>query len=159
MTALSAGDKAPDFTLPTGDGGSVSLAALRGRIAVVYFYPKDDTPGCTKEACAFRDAMGALEKEGAAVIGISKDSPARHAAFTAKYDLNFPLASDEDGAVCEAYGVWIEKSMYGRRYMGIDRATFVIGPDGTIAQLWRKVKVPGHADEVMKVVRSCKKAA
>ena len=151
---LDTGDKAPDFTLPTDGGGTLSLASLKGRKAVLYFYPKDDTSGCTKEAIGFRDAMADFEAAGVAVIGASKDSVARHDKFKAKYDLNFPLVSDEDGKLCEAYGVWVEKSMYGRKYMGIERATFLIGGDGKIARVWRKVKIPGHVEEVLEAARS-----
>ena len=146
---LNAGDKAPDFRLPTDGGGELSLVALKGKAAVLYFYPKDDTSGCTKEAMGFRDALAAFEKAGATVIGVSKDSVARHDKFKAKYDLNFPLISDEDGTLCAAYGVWVEKSMYGRKYMGIERSTFLIDGGGRIARVWRKVKIPGHVDEVL----------
>ena len=142
------GDAAPDFTLPTDGGGTVSLSAFRGRKVVLYFYPKDDTSGCTKEACAFRDALPDLERLGATVIGVSPDAPAKHDKFKAKYELPFTLASDEDHAVSEAYGVWVQKSMYGRTYMGIERSTFLIDEEGRIARAWRKVKVPGHVDTV-----------
>jgi len=147
--ALAEGDKAPDFTMPTDGGGTVSLADLKGRPVVLYFYPKDDTPGCTKEACAFRDAMPDFSRVNAEIIGVSKDTAAKHDKFKAKYDLTFTLASDEDGSVCEAYGVWVEKNMYGRKYMGIERATFLIGSDGAIRKIWRKVKVAGHAEAVL----------
>ena len=153
------GGKAPDFTLPADGGGSVSLSALRGRPVILYFYPKDDTPGCTAESCDFRDNFAALEKAGAAVIGISKDSVGRHDKFKAKYGLPFPLASDEGGHTCEDYGVWVEKSMYGKKYMGIERSTFLIGADGKIARIWRKVSVKGHVDEVKAAVKALKKAA
>ncbi|MCY4189814.1 MAG: thioredoxin-dependent thiol peroxidase [Rhodospirillaceae bacterium] len=146
---LAEGDQAPDFTMPTDGGGSVSLADLRGEQVVLYFYPKDDTSGCTKEACAFRDAMPDFSKVKARIIGVSKDTVAKHDKFKAKHDLPFTLASDEAGNVCEAYGVWVEKNMYGRKYMGIERATFLIGDDGTVKKIWRKVKVPGHADAVL----------
>jgi len=146
---VDAGDKAPDFKLPTDGGGEVSLSGLKGGKVVLYFYPKDDTSGCTKEAMGFRDALGEFEKAGATVIGVSKDSIARHDRFKAKYDLNFPLVSDEAGTLCAAYGVWVEKSMYGRKYMGIERSTFLIDGDGRIARVWRKVKIPGHVDEVL----------
>ena len=147
--SVEAGDKAPAFTLPTDGGGKVSLSKLKGKKVVVYFYPKDDTPGCTKEACAFRDAMPDFSKIDAEIIGISKDTPAKHDKFKAKYDLNFTLASDEDGKVLEAYGVWVEKNMYGRKYMGIERATFLIDENGKVAQVWRKVKVNGHIEAVL----------
>ncbi|MEJ2016575.1 MAG: thioredoxin-dependent thiol peroxidase [Limibacillus sp.] len=150
---LNPGDKAPDFSMPTDGGGSVSLKDLKGKKVVLYFYPKDDTPGCTKEACGFRDALPDFSGADAEIIGVSKDSVAKHDKFKAKHELPFTLASDEDGSVCEAYGTWVEKSMYGRKYMGIDRATFLIGHDGKIAQIWRKVKVPGHVDEVLAAAR------
>jgi peroxiredoxin Q/BCP len=146
---LKVGDKAPDFTLPSDGGGKVSSKALKGKSVVLYFYPKDDTSGCTAEACAFRDALPDFSKTKAAVIGISRDSVASHDKFKTKYGLPFPLASDEDGKVCEAYGTWVEKSMYGRKYMGIERATFLIDSKGIIRHIWRKVKVPGHAEEVL----------
>ena len=151
---VDAGDKAPDFTLPTDGGGTLSLSSQKGRKVVLYFYPKDDTSGCTKEAIGFRDALADFEKAGATVVGVSKDSPAKHDKFKAKYDLNFPLAADEEGEVCAAYGVWVEKSMYGRKYMGIDRSTFLIGADGKIARAWRKVKIPGHVEEVLEAAKS-----
>lgn len=146
---LQVGDKAPDFTMPTDGGGSVSLAALKGRPVVLYFYPRDDTPGCTTEACGFRDAMPDFSKLDAAVIGVSRDSVARHDKFKAKYALPFALGADESGAVTEAYGVWVEKSMYGRKSMGIERSTFLIDGEGVIRGIWRKVKVNGHVDEVL----------
>ncbi len=146
---VKAGDKAPDFKLPTDGGEEISLSALKGKPVVLYFYPKDDTSGCTKEAMGFRDALSAFTKAGATVLGVSRDSVARHDKFKAKYDLNFPLVSDEDGKLCETYGVWVEKSMYGRKYMGIERSTFLIDGTGQIARVWRKVKIPGHVDEVL----------
>jgi peroxiredoxin Q/BCP len=156
---LKVGDKAPDFNLPTDGGGKIKLSSLRGQPVVVYFYPKDDTPGCTKESCDFRDNFTAFKKVGAQVIGISKDSVAKHDKFKAKYDLPFILGSDEEGTACEAYGVWIEKSMYGKKYMGIERSTFLIGADGKIAQIWRKVSVKGHVDAVKKELSALAKAA
>ena len=126
-----------------------SLKALKGKVVVLYFYPKDDTPGCTAEACAFRDALPDFSKVKAAIIGISRDSVASHAKFKTKFGLPFPLASDEDGKVCQAYGVWVEKSMYGKKYMGIERSTFLIDAKGVIRNVWRKVKVEGHAEEVL----------
>ncbi len=147
------GDKAPAFKLPATDGGEVSLAGMKGKVFVLYFYPKDDTPGCTAEACGFRDAVPQFGKLGVTVIGISKDSLAQHEKFKQKYDLTFPLASDEDGTVCEAYGVWVEKSMYGRKYMGIDRSTFLIDAKGVIRAVWRKVSVTGHVDAVKKAIQ------
>ena len=151
---VDAGDRAPDFKLPTDGGGHISLSALKGKTVVLYFYPKDDTSGCTKEAMGFRDALPAFERAGAAVIGVSRDSAARHDKFKAKYELNFPLVSDEEGTLCTAYGVWVEKSMYGRKYMGIERATFLIDGAGRVARVWRKVKVPGHVDEVLAAVQA-----
>lgn len=148
------GDAAPDFTAATDGGGAVSLASLKGKTVVLYFYPKDDTPGCTTESIGFRDALADFEAAGAVVLGVSKDSVKKHDKFKAKYELNFPLLSDEDGALCEAYGVWVEKSMYGRKYMGIDRSTFVIDGAGKIRHAWRKVKVPGHVDAVLAAVKA-----
>ena len=154
MTELAIGDAAPDFDLPTDGGGRASLAALKGRALVLYFYPKDDTSGCTSEAKAFSEMKAQFEAAGAEVIGVSKDSPNSHDKFKAKYDLTISLASDEGGEMLERYGVWVEKSMYGRKYMGIDRATFLVGPDGKVKEVWRKVKVPGHVDAVLKAVRA-----
>jgi len=148
-THLKEGDKAPDFELPTDGGGQVNLSHFKGQRLVLYFYPKDDTTGCTSEAQAFATALHDFKKVGAAIVGVSKDSVKSHDKFKAKYDLNFPLAADVDGHVVEHYGVWVEKSMYGRKYMGIERATFLIGADGRIEKIWRKVKVPGHAAEVL----------
>ncbi len=156
---LKTGVKAPDFTLPTDGEGTVKLSALKGAPVILYFYPKDDTPGCTTESCDFRDNFTAFKRADATVIGISKCSVKKHDKFKAKYDLPFTLASDEDGDVCEQYGVWVEKSMYGKKYMGIERSTFLIGPDGKIAQIWRKVSVTGHVDEVKKAVSALAKAA
>jgi peroxiredoxin Q/BCP len=155
MTAeLKAGDPAPNFDLATDGAGRASLAKLKGKPAVLYFYPKDDTSGCTSEAKGFAEAANAFAKAGATVIGVSKDSVLSHEKFKAKYDLNFPLAADTDGKVVEAFGVWVEKSMYGRKYMGIERATFLIDPQGKIARVWRKVKVPGHVAEVLAAVQA-----
>jgi peroxiredoxin Q/BCP len=150
---LKAGDKAPDFDLPT-ETGRISLASLKGKAVVLYFYPKDDTSGCTAEAQAFTAAAAEFEKAGAVVVGVSKDSVKRHTNFRTKYDLTVTLASDEPGETVERYGVWVEKSMYGRKYMGIERATFLIDKEGSIRQAWRKVKVPGHAEEVLKSTRA-----
>jgi thioredoxin-dependent peroxiredoxin len=154
--SLKVGDKAPDFTLPTDGGGEISLKDLRGRTVVLYFYPRDDTPGCTAEACAFRDSLPDFSKVKAEVVGISRDSVASHDKFKEKFKLRFPLASDDDGKVTEAYGVWVEKSMYGKKYMGIERATFLIDAKGVIRGIWRKVKVDGHADEVLKAAEALK---
>jgi peroxiredoxin Q/BCP len=147
--SVEVGDKAPDFTLPSDGGGKVSLKALKGKAVVLYFYPKDDTSGCTAESCAFRDALPNFSKAMAEIIGISRDSVASHDKFKAKYSLTFPLAADEEGKVCEAYGTWVEKSMYGRKYMGIERSTFLIDAKGVVRNVWRKVKVPGHAEAVL----------
>ncbi len=153
MTTPAVGTAAPAFTMPTDSGGEISLAALKGKKVVLYFYPKDDTSGCTKEACAFRDALPDFTGIDAVVIGVSKDSAASHDKFKKKYELTFPLASDTSG-VCEAYGVWVEKSMYGKKYMGIERATFLIDASGKIAKVWNKVKVDGHAAEVLAAAKA-----
>jgi thioredoxin-dependent peroxiredoxin len=147
--SLTIGDQAPDFTLPTDGGGTVSLSALRGKKVILYFYPKDDTSGCTKQACGFRDSLPDFTGSGAVVIGVSKDSVASHDKFKKKYDLPFILASDETSDVCERYGVWAEKSMYGRKYMGIERSTFLIDEKGVVRSIWSKVKIPGHVEEVL----------
>ena len=149
---LEVGGKAPGFTLRTDGGGEVSLAGLQGRKVVLYFYPKDDTSGCTREAIDFSAHLAAFEKAGAAVVGVSPDSVAKHDRFKAKHDLTVLLAADEERQVLEAYGVWVEKSMYGRKYMGVERATFLLDGDGRIARIWRKVKVPGHAEAVLSAV-------
>lgn len=146
---IEEGRRAPDFTLPVDGGGTIALKGLRGRKVVLYFYPKDDTPGCTREACAFRDALPDFARAGAVVVGVSRDSAARHDAFKKKHGLGFPLAADADGKACEAYGVWVEKSLYGRAYMGIERATFLIDEKGVVRAVWRKVKVAGHAQAVL----------
>jgi peroxiredoxin Q/BCP len=150
--SVEEGKKAPDFTAPTDGGGKLKLSDLRGKPVVLYFYPKDDTPGCTTEACGFRDAITSLKKLKAQVVGVSRDSVARHDKFKAKYGLPFPLVSDEDGKVCEKYGTWIEKSLYGRKYMGIDRATFLLDKDGVVRKIWRKVKVAGHVGDVQEAL-------
>ena len=152
--SVEAGKKAPDFTAPTDGGKKLKLSDLRGKPVVLYFYPKDDTPGSTTEACGFRDALPDFSKVKAQVIGVSKDSVARHDKFKQKYDLPFPLVSDEDGKICEKYGTWVEKSLYGRKYMGIDRATFLIDKTGTVARVWHKVKVSGHVAEVLEAVKA-----
>jgi peroxiredoxin Q/BCP len=148
--SVDVGDKAPSFTLPADGGGKISLKDFQGKTVVLYFYPKDDTSGCTAEACAFRDALPDFSKVKAEIVGISRDPVKSHDKFKKKYGLTFPLVSDEDGTVCEAYGTWVEKSMYGRKYMGIERATFLIDGKGVVRQVWRRVKVPGHAEEVLK---------
>lgn len=147
---MEIGDTAPAFDLPTDGGGNVTSSALRGRKVVLYFYPKDDTPGCTTEAIAFTALKDRFAAADTVVIGVSKDSIAAHAKFRTKHKLDVELAADPEGTTVEAYGAWVEKSMYGRKYMGIDRATFLINRDGKIAALWRKVKVPGHAEAVLK---------
>jgi peroxiredoxin Q/BCP len=152
ITSL-AGKAAPAFTMPLDDGSTVSLKDLRGKRVVLYFYPKDDTPGCTTEACAFRDNLPAFTRGDAVIIGVSKDNAASHQKFRKKYNLNFPLASDTSG-VCEKYGVWKEKNMYGRKYMGIERSTFLIDEEGKVRAEWRKVSVPAHADEVKNALQS-----
>jgi thioredoxin-dependent peroxiredoxin len=154
--SVDVGDKAPAFTLPTDGGGEISLDDFKGKPVVLYFYPKDDTSGCTAEACAFRDALPDFSKVKAEIIGISRDPVNKHDKFKEKYALNFPLASDEEGKTCEAYGTWVEKSMYGRKYMGIERSTFLIDGKGVIREVWRKVRVPGHAEEVLKAAKTLK---
>jgi peroxiredoxin Q/BCP len=149
---LTVGDKAPDFSLPDHAGNTLTLGSFAGKALVLYFYPKDDTSGCTQQALAFQAQAEAFEEAGAAILGISPDSPASHAKFKAKHGLDLPLASDEAKTTLDAYGVWTEKSMYGRKYMGVERTTVLIGPDGVIAAIWPKVKVPGHADAVLKAV-------
>lgn len=156
MSELATGQKAPEFNLPTDEGGEISLSKLKGKIVVLYFYPKDDTPGCTTEAIDFSSRISDFEAAGAVVVGVSKDSVKKHQNFKAKHDLKVILASDPEGEMIERYGVWVEKAMYGRTYMGIERATFVIGPDGTIRDIWRKVKVKNHADEVLVAVQTLK---
>jgi thioredoxin-dependent peroxiredoxin len=148
------GDTAPTASFKCADGSSRSAADYAGKKLILYFYPKDDTSGCTREAQDFTAMAADFANAGAVVVGISKDSVKSHAKFTAKYDLALELGSDETGAVCEAFGVWVKKSMYGREYMGIERATFLIGADGKIAQIWRKVKVPGHAAAVLEAVKA-----
>ena len=145
---------APDFTLPQDGGEPVSLSALRLAPVVLYFYPRDDTPGCTKEAIGFTEAMADFKAAGAIVLGVSKDSIAKHGKFRAKYELGIPLLSDAEGDVCERYGVWVEKAMYGKTFLGIERATFLIDGAGDIARIWRKVKVPGHVEEVLTAVQA-----
>jgi len=146
------GTPAPDFTLPRDGRGNITLSALRPKKVVLYFYPRDDTPGCTKEAIAFTENSAAFEKAGAIVLGVSKDTVVKHDKFRDKHSLAAPLLSDADSDVCEQYGVWVEKNMYGKKYMGIERATFLIDGDGKIARVWRKVKVPGHAEAVLEEI-------
>ena len=151
---LQDGDKAPDFALPADGGETIKLAALKGKPAVLYFYPKDDTSGCTLEAQDFTRLARDFKKAGVEVIGVSPDSVESHAKFRKKYDLAVRLAADADKAVANAFGVWVEKSMYGRKYMGVERSTFLIDKAGRIAKSWRKVKVPGHADEVLAAAKT-----
>ncbi|HAM70750.1 MAG TPA: thioredoxin-dependent thiol peroxidase [Verrucomicrobiales bacterium] len=146
---LKEGDPAPLFTLPASGGKTLSLEALRGKNVILYFYPKDDTPGCTKEACAFRDGFAAFKKKGAVVLGVSTDSVKSHEKFAAKFELPFPLVADEEKKLVEAYGVWGEKTFMGRKYKGTHRVTFLIGPDGNIRKIWPTVKPEEHAKEVL----------
>ncbi|NIY72698.1 thioredoxin-dependent thiol peroxidase [Marivivens donghaensis] len=148
------GEQAPDFTLPRDGGGSVSLSDYQGKPVVLYFYPKDDTPGCTKEAIAFTDMVDDFAAAGAVILGVSKDPVKKHDKFIAKHELKIALLSDEESDMCERYGVWVEKSMYGKTYMGIERATFLIDADGKVAKVWPKVKVAGHAEEVLEAVKA-----
>lgn len=154
MAGLQAGDKAPAFKLATDDGGQVSRAGLKGQAFVVYFYPKDDTSGCTKEAIAFSAAAKAFQKLGVSVLGVSKDSLESHARFRAKHKLKIALGSDTDIAMAKAWGVWGEKTLYGRKYMGMERATFLVDDKGVIVQAWHKVKVPGHVDAVLAAAKN-----
>ncbi len=151
---LDAGDKAPDFDLPTDGGGSLGLKDLAGKTVVLYFYPKDSTPGCTQEAKDFRDMTAELEAAGAMVVGVSKDSVASHDKFKAKQELPFSLISDGEGELCEAFGVWKEKKNYGRVYMGVERSTFLIDGAGVVRKAWRKVRVKGHAEEVLEAAKA-----
>jgi peroxiredoxin Q/BCP len=151
---LRIGDKAPSFTTAFDSKQEVGSEQLKGKKVVLYFYPKDDTPGCTIEAKDFRDHYADFQKAGAVIIGVSRDSVKSHDKFKEKYCLPFPLASDEDGSVCEAYGVWVKKSMYGKEYMGVERATFLIDAGGTLRHIWRKVSVPGHVQEVLAAVQA-----
>ena len=150
--AIQAGDEAPRFDLPTDGGGNVRLNELAGKSVVLYFYPKDDTPGCTTESKGFSESAAAFASANTVVIGVSKDTVSSHNKFKAKHNLNLILASDEAGSVVEAYGCWVEKSMYGRSYMGIERSTYLIGPDGKVLKVWRKVKVPGHVKQVLEAL-------
>ena len=154
MTDLNPGDPAPDFTLPASGGQTVSLGDFAGKQVVLYLYPRDDTPGCTKEAIGFTEHLDAFTAENTVVLGLSRDTPAKHDKFIAKHDLKIALLSDEDASVIGAYGSWVEKNMYGKKSMGIERSTFLIGPDGRLKRIWRKVKVPGHVEEVLEAVRN-----
>ncbi len=151
--SVAEGDPAPDFSMPASGGRTVSLSDMKGKPFILYFYPKADTPGCTKEACAFEEAGVTLGKMGLNVIGVSPDKMKPIEKFAEKYSLKFPLASDEDHSVAERYGSWVEKSMYGKKYMGIDRSTFLIGADGKVVKAWRKVSVTGHVEQVLEAVR------
>ncbi len=151
---IERGTKAPEFSLPRDGGGEVSLSDLAGRTVVLFFYPKDDTSGCTKEAIAFTELLPEFESAGATVLGVSKDSVRKHDKFRDKHELKVTLLSDDESDVCERYGVWAEKSMYGKTYMGIERSTFLIDGEGTVREVWRKVKVPGHAEAVLDAVKA-----
>ena len=153
MSMLS-GEYAPNFNHPTGDGGECKLSDFKGKPLVLYFYPKGDTPGCTTEAQGFRDAMAEFANFDATIVGVSKDTVKKHDRFKARHDLNFTLISDEDGTLCEAYGVWVEKNLYGRKYMGIERSTYLIDGEGKIAKVWRKVRGKGHVDNVLEAVQA-----
>jgi len=154
--SVNEGDPAPDFEMPASGGRTVRLADYAGKPLLIYFYPKADTPGCTKEACAFQEATPHLEAIVLDVIGVSPDKIKPIEKFAAKYGLTFPLASDEDHAVADRYGTWVEKSMYGKKYMGMERSTFLIGADGKVLKAWRKVSVTGHADDVLKAAKAAK---
>ncbi|POF30225.1 thioredoxin-dependent thiol peroxidase [Roseibium marinum] len=154
MEDLAIGDTAPDFDLESDGGGRVSLKALKGKPVVVYFYPKDNTPGCTKEAIAFTELMPEFEKSDVTIIGLSPDSAKKHDNFVAKHNLAVRLGADTQTGTAQAYGVWVEKSMYGKKYMGVERSTFLVDADGKIVGIWRKVKVPGHAEAVLEAVRA-----
>ena len=154
---IEAGEKAPDFTLSADDGTRLRLSQLKGKPVVLYFYPKDDTPGCTKEACAFRDRSKELKKLGAVVLGVSADSVESHEQFRDKFELNFPLLADEDHQVAEQYGAWREKNMYGKKSMGIQRSTFLIDPTGKVARVWKAVQVDGHDEQVLTALAELEK--
>ena len=149
MAQLKIGDKAPEFDLPTGDGRKLSLKDLKGKKVVLYFYPKDSTSGCTREACSFQDNLKTIEKKGAVVVGVSADSVDSHRKFAEKYELTFPLVSDEKKEIVKKYGVWKEKSLYGKTYMGVERTTFIIDGKGTVSHIFPKVKVDGHTEEIL----------
>ena len=151
---IESGSPAPDFTLPSDSGEKVKLSSLRGQPVVLYFYPKDDTPGCTREACAFRDQQKGLRKLGAVVLGVSADDVVSHGKFRDKYQLNFPLLADTDHKVSEKYGAWREKNMYGKKSMGIQRSTFLIDREGKVARVWKRVNVDGHDAEVIEAIKS-----
>lgn len=152
MTNLNIGDKAPDFSLPANNGQTFSLSDYKGQKVVLYFYPKDDTPGCTTQACDFNDTLSDLGTLNTVVLGVSKDPLAKHKKFAEKYGLQFPLLSDENSDICETYGVWVEKNMYGKKFMGIERSTFLIDEEGKIEKIWRKVKVKNHIQEMLETI-------
>jgi peroxiredoxin Q/BCP len=152
-SSVTIGEKAPDFDLETDSGERLSLGELRGRVVILYFYPKDDTPGCTMEACEFRDLFPRFKRGKAVILGVSPDSPRKHANFRKKYDLPFILLSDKDHKVAERYGIWVEKTFWGRKYMGVERTTFIIGPDGKIRKIFAKVNPEGHAAEVQAALK------
>ena len=152
-STVDAGSPASGFTAPTNDGGSLSLDSLRGKTVVLYFYPRDDTPGCTREAQEFTEALPEFTAAGAEIVGVSKDTAAKHDKFREKYSLPFTLVSDADSDICERYGVWVEKKNYGKTYMGIERSTFLIDSGGTVSKVWRKVKVAGHVEQVLEAVK------
>ena len=154
MPSIEVGAPAPNFTLPADGGRTISLSDLKGKNVVLYLYPRDDTPGCTKEAIGFTEHLDAFDATNTVVLGLSKDAPKKHDKFIAKHDLKVGLLSDEDGSVIEAYGSWVEKNMYGKKSMGIERSTFLIGADGALKQIWRKVKVPGHVEAVLEAAQS-----
>jgi thioredoxin-dependent peroxiredoxin len=154
VSTLNVGDPAPDFTVPDDSGNPLTLSALRGRPVVLYFYPRDDTPGCTAQACSLRDSWPEIVATGAALYGISTDSEESHRRFRGKYSLPFPLLADTEHAVADAYGTWVEKNNYGKKSMGIERSTFLIDGQGTVREVWRKVQVPGHVDAVLAAARS-----
>ena len=156
MTKVTVGNKAPEFSLPANDDKNVTLSTFIGKYVVLYFYPKDDTSGCTKQAIAFTEHKDAFAAEDTIIIGMSPDTAKKHDKFIAKHELDLILASDEEKQVLEAYGVWVEKSMYGKKYMGVERSTFIINPEGEIAAEWRKVKVPGHVEKVLEKVKELK---
>jgi peroxiredoxin Q/BCP len=151
--ALSIGNQAPEFSLPSDGGGTVSLSDFRGRNLVLYFYPKDDTPGCTKEAIGFTESKSEFEALNTSILGVSKDTVAKHDKFIAKHDLQISLGSDETGEMIDSYGAWVEKNMYGKKYMGIERATYLIGPEGNVLEIWRKVRVKDHVTNVLAAVQ------
>jgi len=151
---LEIGAPAPDFTAPTDGGGTLTLSGFLGKNIILYFYPKDDTPGCTREACAFQEGLPDFAGANAVVLGVSKDDAALHDKFKKKYGLKFPLIADLDGKICDAFGVWVEKLNYGKKYMGIERSTFLIDKQGVVRQVWRKVKVDGHAVKVLEALKA-----